>query len=83
MQTINLQIEQDLFSQVVQQLKELLAQYKNSNFTYIDKLGDTIQVINGKEFVIPTKEDLQAIKKPYNTSDFTSLEDLKKELCIN
>jgi len=43
MQTINLQIEQNLFSQVVQQLKDLLAQYKNSNFTYIDKLGEFSQ----------------------------------------
>lgn len=83
MQTINLHIEDHLLSQAIQHLKSFLSQHKNSNFTYIDEFGDTIEVINGSEFVIPTKADLRAINAQRNIQEFTSLEDLKKELCIS
>ena len=83
MYTINLQIEQDLLSQAIQHFKKFLAEHQTTgNLTYVDDLGDTIEVINGVEYVIPTKEDINAIKSKHS-DDFISLEALKKELCIN
>jgi len=84
MQTINLNIDDSLLNQAVQHLKSFLSQHKNqnSNFTYIDDIGDRIQVINGVEYVVPTKEDREAFARPRDKKDFTSLDNLKNELCI-
>jgi hypothetical protein len=78
----NLHIEDDLLSQAIQHLKSFLEEHKKSNFTYIDELGDTIKVIDGKEYVIPTQKDLKIMRTPHNKRDFMGLEDFKKELCI-
>jgi hypothetical protein len=84
MQTINLHIEQDLLSQAIQHFKKFLAEHQTKgNITYIDDLGDTIEIINGVEYVIPTKEDLSTISTAKNEQNFISLESLKQELCIN
>jgi len=50
------------------------------NYSYIDDLGDTIELINGVEHVVPTKEDLSNIRKAREEQNFTSLESFKKEL---
>ena len=50
------------------------------NYSYIDDLGDTIELINGVEHVVPTKEDLSNIRKVREEQNFTSLESFKKEL---
>ena len=83
MHTLNLQIEQDLLGQAIQHFKAFLAEHKaKGNITYVDDLGDTIEIINGVEYVIPTKEDLKAISTPRAKQGFISLEALKSELCI-
>jgi len=84
MHTLNLHIEQDLLSQAIQHFKQFLeAHQTKGNITYIDDMGDTIEIINGVEYVMPTKADLKAMTTPKEKHDFTSLESLKKELCIN
>ena len=81
MQTINLQIEQDLLSQAIQHFKQFLAEHQTKgNITYIDELGDTIEIINGVEYVVPTKEDLKAINTRRTEQGFTSLEALKSKI---
>ena len=83
MHTLNLQIEQDLLSQAIQHFKAFLAEHKTKgNLTYVDDMGDTIEIINGVEYVIPTKEDLKEINTPRVEQEFMSLEALKSELCI-
>lgn len=83
MKTIKLHIEDDLLTQSVEYLKHFVARHKGSDFTYQDDLGDTIKVIDGVEYVIPTSEDKKLMTKTLDKSDFTSLEALKKDLCIN
>jgi len=84
MQTINLNIDDSLFNQALEHWKNFLSQHKNqsANFTYIDDMGDTIQVINGVEYVVPTEEDKKAFDTPKKKQGFTSLDSLKSELCI-
>ncbi len=45
-------------------------------------MGDMIQVIDGIEYVIASQEDQEAMSTPLDKDDLTSLEALKKELCI-
>ena len=52
-----LEIDNSLFEDVKEFLKNLTIK-KQKNFSYIDELGDLIVVENGKEYVIPTKEDI-------------------------
>jgi hypothetical protein len=84
MHTINLHIEQDLLGQAIQHFKQFLAEHQTKgNMTYVDDIGDTIEIINGVEYVVPTKADLKAMNTPREKHNFTSLDALKKELCIN
>jgi len=84
MHTLNLHIEQDLLSQAIQHFKQFLAEHQTKgNMTYVDDMGDTIEIIDGIEYVVPTKADLRAMNMPKEKHDFTSLDTLKKELCIN
>ena len=83
MQTIQLHVEDDLLTQSIDYLKYFVSHHKGSDFTYVDALGDTVKVIDGLEYVIPSSEDKKAMAQPLDKSDFTSLEALKKDLCIN
>jgi len=82
MRTIELHISDDLLTQSIQYLKYFVSHHKNSDFTYRDDMGDMIQVIDGVEYVIASQEDQQAMSAPLDKDDLTSLEALKKELCI-
>ena len=55
-----LEIDNSLFDDVMKFLKNL-TQKKEKSFSYIDDLGDLIVVKNGKEFVMPTKQDIIAL----------------------
>ncbi len=52
---------------------------KRENY-YIDDLGDLIEIRNGKEYIVPTKEDIEAFQE--SKEDFISLEELKKSLNV-
>jgi len=75
-----LEIDNSLFEDVKEFLKRLTIK-KQKNFSYIDDLGDLIVVENGKEYVIPTKED---IIKLNNTSknDFLDEDEAKRLLGV-
>jgi len=55
-----LEIDRDLFDEVKEFLKKLSHQRKK-NFSYIDEIGDRIVVIDGEEYVVPTRQDIEAI----------------------
>lgn len=82
MRTIRLHIEDDLLTQSVEYLKYFVSHHKGSDFTYKDDLGDTIKVIYGVEYVIPSADDKKAMHQALDKSEFTDLDTLKKELCI-
>ena len=74
----------DINDSFAQKIVDFLKQFdgvrilKRENY-YIDDLGDLIEVRDGKEYVVPTKEDIDAVK---DESEYISLEDLKKELNV-
>ena len=74
----------DINDSFAQKIVDFLKQFdgvrilKRENY-YIDDLGDLIEVRDDKEYVVPTKEDIDAIK---DKSEYISLEDLKKELNV-
>ncbi len=76
-------MDDNLILQTVEHLKELFAKDKSGNFSYVNDLGEVIEVIGGVEYILPTQEDLVILQDPVNKQDSTSLEDLKKELCID
>ena len=87
MQTIHLTVKDNELNQVLEALKNIKSEIiekltVSNNYTYIDELGDKIEVINGEEFVIPTKNDLnsrkEAIQNLKNSETF-SFEDIQKE----
>ena len=55
-----LEIDSELFDDVKEFIKKLSLK-KERSFSYIDDFGDKIVVSNGKEYVVPTKDDLEAI----------------------
>ena len=73
----------DVKESLAQKIVDFLKQFedvrivKQENY-YIDELGDLIEVRDGKEYVVPTKEDIEAVQK--SEDEFVSLDELKKEL---
>ena len=55
-----LEVDKELFDDVKEFIKKLSIKRARS-FSYIDDFGDKIVVSNGKEYVVPTKDDLEAI----------------------
>jgi len=81
MQTIQLQVQDDLLNQALDYIKKFVTKHKNeSNYRYVDTFGDTIEVVDNKEFVIPSKEDLQILNQPMNKDDFISNDEAKRLL---
>jgi len=74
------EVDSSMFEEVKEFLKKISKKNKK-NFSYIDDLGDKIVVINGKEDVIPTREDLEAI---YNLDrkEFVDEEEAKRLLDV-
>jgi hypothetical protein len=47
MHTLNLHIEQDLLTQAIQNFKQFLVEHQTKeNMTYVDDMGDTIEIID-------------------------------------
>ncbi|MEA3384761.1 MAG: hypothetical protein U9Q20_08860 [Campylobacterota bacterium] len=81
MKTIQLQVQDDLLEQALDYVKRFVTKHKNeSNYKYIDSIGDTIAVIDNKKFVIPSKEDLEILNQPINKDDYISSDEAKKIL---
>lgn len=81
MKTIHLTVNDD----EVERLKIILSSLKDNivnrltisdNYTYIDDIGDTIEVKDGVEYVIPTNDDIKALNE---TSSTISLDEYMKK----
>ena len=81
MQTIQLQVQDDLLSQALDYVKKFVLKHKHaSNYRYVDTLGDTIEIIDNTEFVIPTKNDLLILNQSIKKDDYISNKEAKKLL---
>ena len=81
MHTVQLQVQDDLLIQAIEYIKDFVAKHKNKcNYRYIDDLGDTIEVVDGKEFVIPSQKDLNILNQSFNKDDYISSDEAKKLL---
>ena len=74
------EVDSSMYEEVLAFLKSL-AKKKNKSFSYIDDMGDIIMVVGDKEYVIPTREDLENIMLS-NEDDFVDEEVVKKELNV-
>ena len=68
------EVDKELFEEVKEYLKSLSKKRKKP-FSYIDELGDRIIVIGEKEYVEPTKEDLEAF---LNEEEYMDEDEVKK-----
>ena len=78
---MTIDVKESLAQKIVDFLKQFedVRVVKQENY-YIDDLGDLIEVREGKEYVVPTKEDIEALKN--RDDEFISLDELKKELNV-
>ncbi len=74
------EVDKSMYKEVLSFLKSLSKEKKKS-FSYIDELGDTIVVLGDKEYVIPTREDIESIFLS-DRNDFIDENILKKELNV-
>ena len=72
------EVDNELFEEVKNFLKNL-SKKKKKSFSYIDEVGDKIVVIGDKEYVIPTREDIEAVEIK---NDFLDEEEVKKLLNV-
>ena len=75
-----LEIDNSLFEDVKEFLKTLTIK-KHKNFSYIDDLGDLIVVKDGKEYVVPTKDDIVELNN-ISKEDFLDEEEVKRLLGV-
>lgn len=83
MTTVTLEIEDTCIKDFAHLLHLLPRDKVRATFTYTDDLGDTIQVVNGEEFVVPTEADERAYAigmVELQAGETLSLEEVKKEL---
>ena len=81
METIQLNVDESIFAQALEHIKSFVSQHnRESKYEYIDKLGDVIEVVNGKEKVIPTKHDIEVLSESVNAEDYISSDEAKKLL---
>ena len=75
-----LEVDESIFDEVKDFLASISKKRKKT-LSYIDEIGDKIVVINGEEYVVPTREDLEAI---YNTDkdDFIDESETKRLLDV-
>ena len=73
------EVDSSIFEDVKDFLKNL-SKKENKTFSYTDKIGDTIVVINGKEYVMPTTKDLEEF---YNSNDSDFIDDAEVKKLLN
>ncbi len=62
-----------------EELKSFLLE-KGRSFSYIDDLGDVIFVEEGKEYVVPTSEDIALLRRSAEMDEFIDEVEVKKTL---
>jgi hypothetical protein len=74
------EIDNTMLEETKEFLKKL-SKKKHTKFSYIDELGDTIAVLDGKEYVVPTAEDV-TLFHTIDKNDLISEEEAKKLLDV-
>ena len=73
MQTIQLNVDDSLFTQALEHIKSFVSHHKNqSNFEYKNDADEVIEVINGKEYIVPNKKDIELLSEAVNKDDYIS-----------
>ncbi|HRF56841.1 MAG TPA: hypothetical protein PLV58_05525 [Campylobacterales bacterium] len=81
MQTIQLNVDDSLFAQAVEHIKSFVSHHKDeSNFKYKNDADEVVEVINGKEYIAPTKKDIEILNKAIDKSDYISGAEARKAL---
>lgn len=83
MQTIWLNIDDSLFAQALEHIKSFVAHHKNrSSFEYKNDAGEIVEIIDGKEYIVPTKKDIELLSEAINKDDYVS-STKARELLLN
>ncbi len=81
MQTIQLNVSNSIYQQALAHIESFVSAHQtDSKYEYIDEIGDVIEVVNGKESVIPSKHDIELLSKDFNKEDYVSSEEARKLL---
>jgi protein tyrosine/serine phosphatase len=75
-----IEIDKSIFDEAKEFLIDI-AKKKKKSLSYIDEIGDKIVVINGKEYVEPTKEDIEDIYSMCE-NDFIDESEVKRLLDV-
>ena len=81
MQTIQLNVDDSLFAQALEHIKSFVAHHKSkSNFEYKNHADEVIEVIDGKEYIVPSKKDRELLGETTHRNDFISSTEARKML---
>lgn len=73
MQTIQLNVDDSLFAQALEHIRTFVAHHKSkSNFEYKNDAGEVVEIIDGKEYIVPTKRDIELLSEAINKDDYIS-----------
>jgi len=80
-QTIQLNVDDSLFAQALEHIRNFVSHHKNeSNFEYKNDADEVIEVINGKEYIVPNKKDIKLLSETINKDDYISSAEARKML---
>ena len=81
MQTIQLNVDESLFNQALEHIKSFVSHHKSkSNFEYKNDADEVVEVIDAKEYIIPTKKDIELLSESINKNDYVSSSEARKML---
>lgn len=81
MQTIQLSVDDSLFAQAIEHIKSFVLYHKDeSAFKYKNDADEVVEVINGKEYITPTKKDIELLSKTIDKNDYISSAEARKAL---
>ena len=81
MHTIQLNVSESIYKQALEHIKLFVSNHNTeSKYEYIDELGDVVEVINGRETVIPSKRDIELLSESFNKENYVSSKEARKLL---
>jgi len=80
-QTIQLNVDDSLFIQALEHIKIFVSHHKNqSNFEYKNDTDEVVEVVDGKEYIVPNKKDIELLSQALNKDDYISSAEARKIL---
>ncbi|MEK6659473.1 MAG: hypothetical protein AABY36_07335 [Campylobacterota bacterium] len=81
MQTIQLNVDDSLFTQALEHIRSFVSHHKNgSNFEYKNDADEVVEVIDGKEYIVPTKKNIELLSEAINKNDYVSSSEAREML---